>query len=47
MHGRQVELTEERWQHIVARHPENARIEHDVLRPVTEAGLRCVVAGFR
>lgn len=33
-HGRPVELTEERWRHVVARHPEIEALESEVLRTV-------------
>ena len=32
--GRTVELTEERWGHIVERHPEIGMLDHSVLRAV-------------
>jgi hypothetical protein len=32
--GRRVELTEERWRHIVGRHPEIGSFDEDVLRAV-------------
>jgi hypothetical protein len=32
--GRRVELTEERWRHIVGQHPEIESLEEDVLRAV-------------
>jgi hypothetical protein len=32
--GRPVELTEERWRHVVARHPEIEALETEVLRAV-------------
>lgn len=33
-HGRTVELTEERWGHIIERHPEIGTLEETVLRAV-------------
>ena len=32
--GRPVELTEERWRHVVARHPEIEALEAEVVRAV-------------
>lgn len=42
VHGRLVDLTEERWAHIRRRHPEIVPFEELVLRAVQEPDQQCL-----